>query len=298
MSRSCVGARGRRATRAARRSARSRKASTSSWKASSSALATTSRLSSVTNSAASRARLPATRWPARRPSRKTRADLRPDDRAERVGEGLVPVGIEAAGQLLQRARQFGVAIDAQLADRRRRRAAEERQLRQQTAERSAHAKVGLGVAGRRADAQAGRRPRVIDSASAGASSSSSMRRPSSAAQAGAGVGIQRQQLRQRDSSARPAIGLSLPRRCALAHASILPRWLAHQARRCGCRPSVDTEPSAGSRSRAAAAEMSYQCGVDNCSARKRVIGGSPFRRSRRHAASSTRAGAVGDAERQ
>jgi len=38
---------------------------------------------------------------------------------------------------------------------------------------------------------------------------------------------------------------------------------------------LDYRPAAGSRS---AAEMSYQWGVESCSARKRVIGGSPSSR--------------------
>jgi hypothetical protein len=77
-----------------------------------------------------------------------------EDRAEHVGEGFVPIRIETLCQLLQRTRQVGVAIDAQLAHWRAVRSSRERQLRKQTAEGGAQAKIGFAARIRRPDFQA------------------------------------------------------------------------------------------------------------------------------------------------
>ena len=82
------------------------------------------------------------------------ATCTPSDVAEHGGEGLLPVRIEALGQALQAAREVGIAVDAHAADRRRVVAREERQLREQAAERGAHAEVGFARVIERADAQA------------------------------------------------------------------------------------------------------------------------------------------------
>ena len=79
-------------------------------------------------------------------------DLHAGDIAEHAHERQLPVRIEILRQLLQPAREFGIAFDAQLADRRCIVAAEHRQLAQQARERAAHAEVGFAFSIERPDA--------------------------------------------------------------------------------------------------------------------------------------------------
>ena len=79
--------------------------------------------------------------------------LHADDIAEHRGERPLPVRIEIPRELLQAPREFGVALDPQLAHRRRVVATEHRQLPEQAGQRAAHAEVGFASGIERADPQ-------------------------------------------------------------------------------------------------------------------------------------------------
>ena len=116
----------RRATRAATRSTSSRMASTSSWKALQFVAAdhVARFLGDVFRGALGQRRRGGARLLQRR--REGIGDLHAEHVAEHGGERLLPVRIEALGQALQAAREFGIAGDAHAADGRRVVALEER----------------------------------------------------------------------------------------------------------------------------------------------------------------------------